>query len=88
IKTEVVNIVASSDLGSAIDLNTLIFNLDNCEYEPEQFPGVVHRIFNPKTVFLVFSSGKIVITGAKSIKHMEDAIKVLEKELRDINAMK
>ncbi len=88
LKTEVVNIVASSDLGSPIDLNTIIFNLENCEYEPEQFPGVVHRIHEPKTVFLIFSSGKIVITGAKSMKHLDDAIKVLEGELREIGAMK
>ncbi|MCK5290238.1 MAG: TATA-box-binding protein, partial [Candidatus Aenigmarchaeota archaeon] len=82
-----VNIVASSDLGSPIELNNIIFNLDNCEYEPEQFPGVVHRIETPKTVFLIFSSGKIVITGAKSVKHLEDAIKVLEKELKDIKVL-
>ncbi|MEA2004177.1 MAG: TATA-box-binding protein, partial [archaeon] len=72
---------------SPIELNNIIFNLDNCEYEPEQFPGVIHRIETPKTVFLIFSSGKIVITGAKSVKHLEDAIKALEKELKDIKVL-
>lgn len=88
LNTEVVNIVASSDLGSPIELNNVIFNLDNCEYEPEQFPGVVHRIDTPKTVFLIFSSGKIVITGAKSVKHLEDAILELERELKELKIIK
>lgn len=38
---------------------------DYCQYEPEIFPGLVYRMKQPKVVLLVFTSGKIVITGAK-----------------------
>lgn len=85
---DVVNIVASADLKANLELNSIVFNLSDCEYEPEQFPGVVHRIAKPKIVFLIFSSGRIVCTGAKSMKNLEAGIEILKKELKKIKAMK
>lgn len=72
------NIVTSADLGSGINLNKIAvgFNLDRIEYEPEQFPGLVYRLENPKVVVLLFGSGKLIITGGKE---PDDARKAVQK---------
>lgn len=67
------NIVASSSLGFKVNLDVLATECMNTEYEPEQFPGLVFRLEEPKTVMLVFSSGKIIITGAKDIDSVDEA---------------
>jgi len=43
-------------------------------YKPEPFPGAVYRMAEPKVVILIFSSGKLVITGAKSKEHVYEAV--------------
>ncbi|HUV54316.1 MAG TPA: TATA-box-binding protein, partial [Candidatus Krumholzibacteriaceae bacterium] len=58
------NIVASANLHGKIDLETAADVLDNVMYEPEQFPGLIYRMRDPKTVLLLFTSGKLVCTGA------------------------
>ena len=84
---EIVNIVASANLKSKLDLNKIVFELGECEYEPEQFPGLVYRLGEPKVVFLIFNSGKIVCTGAKSVDIVERSIVKLRKQLQAINAL-
>ncbi|MDA4124068.1 MAG: TATA-box-binding protein [Thaumarchaeota archaeon] len=64
-KVEIQNIVASVDLGGKIDLEEAAKKLPKSMYEPEQFPGLIHRMADPKTVILIFASGKLVCTGAK-----------------------
>ena len=59
------NIVASGSLGGKIHLEQAARKLPRSMYEPEQFPGLIHRMVNPKTVLLLFASGKLVCTGAK-----------------------
>jgi len=59
------NIVASINLGGRIHLEQAAITLPRSIYEPEQFPGLIHRMLDPKTVILLFSSGKLVCTGAK-----------------------
>ena len=68
---EIVNIVSTFEVDNVLDLNNLSVKLgfENVEYEPEQFPGLVHRIDNGP-VILLFSSGKIVITGATSTQEI------------------
>lgn len=88
VDVEVVNIVASANLKARMDLNKIVFELGECEYEPEQFPGLVYRLDNPKVVFLIFNSGKIVCTGAKSEEAVAKAISTLEKQLKAIKAIK
>ena len=88
VDVEVVNIVASGNLKARLDLNKIVFELGECEYEPEQFPGLVYRLDKPKVVFLIFNSGKIVCTGAKSEEDVGKAINTLEKQLKDIKAIK
>lgn len=83
-KIEVQNIVASSDLESEINLNAIAvtLGLDRVEYEPEQFPGLVCRIDEPKVVVLLFGSGKLVITGARTPSDLEVAVTKITKNLR------
>jgi transcription initiation factor TFIID TATA-box-binding protein len=78
------NIVTSADLGTPINLNKIAvgFNLDRIEYEPEQFPGLVYRLEEPKVVVLLFGSGKLIITGGKQ---PEDAKKAVQKILSDLS---
>jgi transcription initiation factor TFIID TATA-box-binding protein len=85
-KIEVQNIVASAKLGARLNLDTIAFNLENSEYEPEQFPGLVYRMDNPKVAFLLFGSGKIVCAGARNEKQIGKAIDYLVKKLKKVDA--
>jgi transcription initiation factor TFIID TATA-box-binding protein len=80
----VVNIVVSSSLKHDIPLEKMAATLPNTEYNPEQFPGLVIRIKEPKTSALIFSSGKIVCTGARSMDKVEESIKKIIKSLEKI----
>jgi transcription initiation factor TFIID TATA-box-binding protein len=83
-KIEVQNIVASSDLEQEINLNTvaITLGLEKVEYEPEQFPGLVYRLDEPKVVVLLFGSGKMVCTGARKPQDVEKAVERIAAELR------
>jgi len=59
------NIVSSINLGGKVHLERAARTLPRSMYEPEQFPGLIHRMLDPKTVILIFASGKLVCTGAK-----------------------
>ncbi|MBD3249786.1 TATA-box-binding protein [Candidatus Woesearchaeota archaeon] len=82
---KVVNIVVSSSLEHDIPLEKMAATLSNTEYNPEQFPGLVIRIKDPKTSALIFSSGKIVCTGARSMAKVEESIKKIIQSLKKIN---
>ena len=82
---EVVNIVVSTSLEHDIPLEKMAATLSNTEYNPEQFPGLVLRIKEPKTSALIFSSGKVVCTGARSMDKVEEAVKKIIKSLEKIN---
>ena len=82
---KVVNIVVSTSLNHDIPLEKMAAALSNTEYNPEQFPGLVIRIKEPKTSALIFSSGKIVCTGARSMDKVEESIKKIIKSLEKIN---
>jgi transcription initiation factor TFIID TATA-box-binding protein len=83
------NIVASADLQLSLNLNTIAISLglERVEYEPEQFPGLVYRISEPKVVALIFGSGKIVLTGAKKIEDIEAAVQKIYDELKTAGLM-
>jgi transcription initiation factor TFIID TATA-box-binding protein len=87
-KIQIENIVASTKLKSNLNLDTIAFKLENSEYEPEQFPGLVYRMDKPKVAFLLFSSGKIVCTGARSVKDIRIAIEKVSKKLKEIGALR
>ena len=81
----VVNIVVSTSFEKAVPLEKMAATLSNTEYNPEQFPGLVIRIKEPKTSALVFSSGKIVCTGARTMVEVNESIKQIIKSLEKIN---
>jgi len=80
-KIRIENVVASTSLGKELDLQGISKALDGAEYEPEQFPGLVYRMKNPKAATLLFSSGKVVCTGAKSLEEVRTAIDQLVKQI-------
>ncbi|HDJ96540.1 MAG TPA: TATA-box-binding protein, partial [Candidatus Aenigmarchaeota archaeon] len=86
-KVQIENIVASAKLGSSLNLDLIAFELEDSEYEPEQFPGLVYRMDNPKVAFLLFGSGKIVCTGGRKVKDIQTAIDKLSKKLKKIGAL-
>ncbi len=77
------NIVASANLHGNIDLETAADVLDNVMYEPEQFPGLIYRMSDPKTVLLLFTSGKLVCTGAKSEEMVYEAVAKVNGVLKE-----
>ena len=83
---KVQNIVTSADLGTPINLNKIAvgFNLDKIEYEPEQFPGLVYRLDDPKVVVLLFGSGKLIITGGKVPEDARRAVQRILSELSNL----
>jgi transcription initiation factor TFIID TATA-box-binding protein len=85
-KIQIENIVASVKLDTKLNLDTIAFSLENSEYEPEQFPGLVYRMQQPKVAFLLFSSGRIVCTGGRNIKDIKVAIDKLYSKLKQIHA--
>ena len=76
------NVVASATINQKIDLNAVVKGYPGVEYRPEQFPGLVFRLKRPKTATLIFSSGKMVCTGAKSEKEAKRAVMKVVKELK------
>ena len=83
------NIVASADLKTRLNLNAVALGLglENIEYEPEQFPGLVYRIKKPKIVVLIFSSGKLVITGGKSPEACEEGARIVRMQLENMGLL-
>ena len=86
-KIEIENIVASAKFEGLLNLDLIAFNLENSEYEPEQFPGLVLRMEKPKVAFLLFSSGKIVCTGGRSVKEVREAIASVYRKLKSLKAI-
>ena len=68
------NIVATLNIGKKLNLNSLVQNLSKSIYEPDQFPGLIFRTPDSGT-FLIFSSGKIVITGVKSEEELNICVR-------------
>jgi transcription initiation factor TFIID TATA-box-binding protein len=82
-KITIQNMVASGNLHGRIDIETVADVLDNVMYEPEQFPGLIYRMPDPKTVLLIFASGKIVCTGAKNDEMVYESVSKLHEILID-----
>ena len=73
--------MASTSLGTELDLPTIAISLEGSEYEPERFPGLIYRLKEPKTATLLFHSGKVVCTGAKSLEQVKMAIEKVTKQI-------
>lgn len=81
---KVQNIVASTTFAEKLDLDVIAQSLEDAEYEPEQFPGLVYRLGNPKTATLLFRSGAANCTGAKTIEDVKTTIKIIAEKLEKI----
>ncbi len=85
LRAEINNVVATVDLHTKIQLNKVLSRLPSelqVKYIPEQFPGVIVKIVKPKVTILVFSTGKLVVTGAKSVEMIREAVTVISALLR------
>ena len=78
------NIVASGSIGMPLNLNFLGLKLPNTEYEPEQFPGLVHKLKGTRATFLLFSNGKIVCTGTRTEEEVHEATDKLIENLEKL----
>ena len=83
------NMVASGEIGQRLNLIAIAigFGLEDVEYEPEQFPGLVYRLPDANVVVLLFGSGKLVITGCTSIEDAEIAIETVHARLQDLELL-
>lgn len=81
-KITVQNIVASGTIHLKLNLNFLALEMENTEYEPEQFPGLVYKLDDPSATFLLFSNGKLVCTGTKNKRQLEDSMTQLTKNVK------
>ena len=80
---KIVNMVASANLLGRIELEDCAYSLGRTMYEPEQFPGLIYRMDDPKVVILLFASGKLVCTGATKEEDVYDAVDKLHKNLKE-----
>ena len=87
-EVKIENIASSCDLKSEIHLENAARMLPRSLYEPEQFPGIIHRMHYPKTVILLFASGKLVCTGAKVTSDIHLSVNTLRSMLEEKNLMK
>ncbi len=84
---EIQNVVASANLKAGVDLERAAFLLEGAMYEPEQFPGLIYRMKDPKVVLLIFSSGKVVCTGAKKEEQVKEAVNKIYQKLKDLGVL-
>ncbi|MCL4380649.1 MAG: hypothetical protein M1331_00530 [Candidatus Marsarchaeota archaeon] len=75
------NLVVSADLHATIDLYALSDNVKAVDYEPEQFPGAIFRIQEPKSVLIIFKNGKMICTGAKTEPEIKKVLEYVSKIL-------
>ena len=76
--------VAAGSVGFDLNLNSLAMELENIEYEPEQFPGLVYKLPGTRATFLLFSNGKIVCTGTRSETKLREAVAKLVVTLKKL----
>ena len=84
IEVKLQNIVASTSFADKLDLDVIAQSLEEAEYEPEQFPGLVYRLSSPKTATLLFRSGKANCTGAKNIEDVKTTINIIAEKLKKL----
>jgi transcription initiation factor TFIID TATA-box-binding protein len=78
------NVVASTAIEQELDLSRVAMDLEGADYDPEQFPGLVYRTQHPKAAALIFRSGKIVCTGAKSTDSVHESLGIVFDKLKDL----
>jgi transcription initiation factor TFIID TATA-box-binding protein len=82
------NVVASTGIGIEINLKQITLALEGADYDPEQFPGLVYRVSDPKVVILLFGSGKLVITDGRKLEDAANAVDRIVKELKSVSLLR
>jgi len=80
-KIKVENVIATAKIGENLNLFKISSSIEDAEYDPENFPGIIFNLKNPKTVTLIFRSGRVVCTGAHSLEDAQAAIDIVIKKL-------
>ena len=84
VEYDIENIIASTKIDAEIDLEKVAEALENCEYNPASFPGVIFRFKSPRVVVLIFDDGKIMCTSARAVEDVEqvfdETIKLLSEK--------
>jgi transcription initiation factor TFIID TATA-box-binding protein len=81
---EVQNIVVFVDLETHLDLERLLFEIPDSEYNPDRFPALIVKYKEPKVSFLIFRNGKINCTGANHMTRVREGVMKLVNELRSL----
>src|SRR5512136_1091723 len=77
------NIVASGAIADFIDLAEVAKKVDHCELNTKRFPGAVFRIEEPKSASLIFSSGKVVLTGIRNKEALDTGLAIIVRSLKE-----
>jgi transcription initiation factor TFIID TATA-box-binding protein len=78
-------LVSTANLNCQLELKVIAFKCRNAEYNPKRFAAVIMRMKEPnRTTALIFKTGKMVITGAKSIEDSKNAAKLYEKAIKKV----
>ncbi len=88
VKIEIENIIAYANLDIELDLEVVSQKLAGSEFNPERFPGVIYRSEDPKVVILVFKTGKMMCTAAKSLEDVEKVMNEVEGTLEKEGLLK
>jgi len=81
------NVVASIDFHCKIDILEMFDTVEHTMYEPEQFPGLIYRMKDPKAVLLLFSSGRVVVAGARSKAMVYEAVEKMYELLDELGLL-
>jgi transcription initiation factor TFIID TATA-box-binding protein len=86
---ETENVIASVDFKKEMHLSSIANGLllKHVDYEPKYFPGLIYRLEDKDAVLLLFSSGKLVCTGAKSVEDAKSVIETMEEKLTSLGAL-
>ncbi len=82
-KITVTNVVATVDLGIVMNLDEIALNIENVEYEPEQFPGLVYKPYDSTVSVLIFGTGKLVVAGLRDASEARGVVDGLLERLKE-----
>ncbi|MAG48896.1 TATA-box-binding protein [Candidatus Woesearchaeota archaeon] len=87
--SKIQNVVVSANIFATLPLEKLAVVLDNSDYTPETFPGLIYKVEDEnlsfkKASFLLFSSGRVICAGTKSIKDSKAAVQHVVEDLKDV----
>ncbi len=86
VEVEIDKIVAAFRMKEGVDLAAVSKGLEGSRYEPERFPGIIYSTEEPRMDFIILSSGRIICTGARSIKDIQSSVKALKAKLEGAGA--